>query len=195
MSPELSPLPATSGLSSQNLPLPVLYPLSAEPLCKLSHTGEFMSAVCQPCPLLVRQSHHLLPGPFVWVSRASVTSRQCGMNFSKDNVVVRLFCGHESLQLLEPALDDDDLWKRRRDHGLGFQLRMTVIGEVLLSPGTEFITNDRPSGETTYCCLYTFVAVLPTLVANNPRGFPGSAILPFEAKPIGTAMSRSSAPI
>ena len=74
----------------------------------------------------------------------------------------------------------------------GFQLRMTVMGEALASPTTEFITNDWPSAETTYCCLYTRVAVLPTLVANNPSGVPNSTALPSEEN--GTAMSRSSAP-
>ncbi len=67
------------------------------------------------------------------------------------------------------------------------------MGEVLASSTMEFITNDRPSGETTYCCLYMSLTVLPTLVANNPNGLPGSTAVSFEEKPIGTAMSRSSA--
>jgi len=70
---------------------------------------------------------------------------------------------------------------------------MTVIGGALASPTTEFITNDWPSGDTMYCCLFVLMAMLPTLVANNASGVPGSTILPFEAKRIGTAMSRSSA--
>ena len=38
------------------------------------------------------------------------------------------------------------------------------------------------------------VAVLPTFVANNPSGAPGSTVCRLREKRIGTAMSRSSAP-
>ena len=67
------------------------------------------------------------------------------------------------------------------------------MGEALPSPRTEFVTNDWPSGETEYCCLYVLMAVPPTIVANNPTGAPGSTILSFEEEWIGTAMSWSSA--
>jgi hypothetical protein len=70
---------------------------------------------------------------------------------------------------------------------------MTVIDEVLASPRTEFITNDWPSRETAYCCLFVFMAVLPTFVANSPSGVPGSTAVPFDTNWIGTAMSLSSA--
>ncbi len=69
------------------------------------------------------------------------------------------------------------------------------MGGVLAPSRTEFITNDWPSGETAYCCLFVFIAVLPTFVANSPSGAPGSTALPFETKRIGTAMSRSSVAI
>lgn len=67
------------------------------------------------------------------------------------------------------------------------------MGEVLASPTTECITNDWPSGETTYCCLYLRSAVKSTLVRNSPTGIPGSTVLPSEEKRIYTAMSRPSA--
>ena len=66
------------------------------------------------------------------------------------------------------------------------------MGEVGASPTTEFITNDWPSGDTTYCCLFVLIAVLPTLVTNKPSGMLDSTVLGFEAKRIGTAISRSS---
>ena len=60
---------------------------------------------------------------------------------------------------------------------LGFQFRMTVIGEAVPSVTAEFITNDWPSADTRYCCLNARVTVLPTFVPNNARGTPGSMVL------------------
>ena len=67
------------------------------------------------------------------------------------------------------------------------------MGDALASPMTEFITNDCPSGDTAYWCLWTFGASRPTLVANSAVGVPRSAVFPSEENVTGTAMSRSSA--
>ncbi len=67
------------------------------------------------------------------------------------------------------------------------------MGDVMASSGTEFITNDWPSGETIYWCRLLFEALLPTLVANNGRGGPGSTLTPSDENPSGTAINRSSA--
>ena len=50
------------------------------------------------------------------------------------------------------------------------------MGDVLASPTTEFST-------------VVLMAVLPTLVANNPAGVPGSTLPLFDENRIGTAMS------
>ena len=62
---------------------------------------------------------------------------------------------------------------------------MTVMGDALPPPMTEFNTNDCPSGETMYWCLYTLIAVLPTLVANSAVGVPRWGVLPCEENVMG----------
>ena len=70
---------------------------------------------------------------------------------------------------------------------------MIVIGEALPGLTTEFKMKAWPSGETTYCCRYVSVAVLPTLVRNIRAGVPGSSVLPSDATRMRTDMSQSSA--
>ena len=82
--------------------------------------------------------------------------------------------------------------RRRPFQGFGFQFRITVMGAAADASGTEFITNDRPSGETMYCCRFVLGAVLPTFVMNKLTGVSASTVFPFDPKRIGTAMSRSS---
>ncbi len=77
----------------------------------------------------------------------------------------------------------------------GFQFMMTVIGETPASSRTEFITNDWPLEETMYCCLFWFIAVLPTFVLNSGTGAPISGLVPSEGRRMLTAISHSSDPI
>src|SRR5207245_7469764 len=65
----------------------------------------------------------------------------------------------------------------------------------LLSSRTEFITNDWPLEETMYCCLFWFIAVLPTFVLNSGTGAPISGLVPSEGRRMLTAISHSSDPI
>ena len=57
--------------------------------------------------------------------------------------------------------------------GLGFQFRMTVIGEAEPSVTAELSTNDCPSAETTYCCRYAVDDRAAYVVANSARGRSG----------------------
>jgi hypothetical protein len=58
----------------------------------------------------------------------------------------------------------------------GFQFRMTVIGEAFACPTSDCSTNDRPSGETAYCCLNVFTPGLKMLVAKSAVGVPKSTV-------------------
>ena len=78
-------------------------------------------------------------------------------------------------------------------YGLGFQFTTTDKGDVADGSGTEFNTNDSPSGDTAYCCRFVLGAAVPTLVGNKACGVPNSTGESVRVARIGTDMSLSSA--